>query len=541
MALTVVKYRKPGPGGGGGAGAGVTTNATPSILIRSKMQTQQQQQQSSKQNQSSSQSSSTADSNKKSLIKLGSRTGLVINKIPAIIKPAMKRASTVTGDIVHKTPKYSLQTIASAGTPLTSFQWQQTIGGDSTTTTNKKQQIGAAISSLPPNTIIKATSASSLQNSNGTTTRLTQNLTSSAVVSPVASAQIRRPTFILKRDIPERTIRTITVELIEKNPLIHLGITPTRLPLLKNIICSTANVTLVDCYITLKKLKQNEDFSLLAEYFEMSEGEVQHVFARTVVRLARYLRYLINWPDSKKYYERHKYLPFAYRQNLSHVQSLIECVEIDIAPGPLQIDCACYKFILSINTNGIISHVSDAFIGHNDDLTIFKASNFKDVIPKYLSLMADPGKAVRRKRKPKTNPQRPHHQQQQLKIPSINNNGETDSTTDSADESADDLIHDESSQDGRLSKYTASRVAGELASNQSLTVVNKELTSRRLKNFSVPTMRVREPVCRAQMRHMIDSLQEFRILQPLAIKESFVYQYLNEVLIVCAALINLQR
>ncbi|XP_073845960.1 cathelicidin-like antimicrobial protein isoform X2 [Musca autumnalis] len=443
----------------------------------------------------------------------------------------MKRASTVTGDIVNKAPKYSLQTIASAGTPLTSFQWQQTIGGG--TTTNKKQ-IGAAISSLPPNTIIKATS---IQNSNGTATRLTQNLTSSAVVSPVTSMQVRRPTFIIKRDIPERTIRTITLELIEKNPLVHLGIMPSRLPLLKNVICSTANVSLVDCYLTLKKLKQNEDFSLLGEYFEMSEGDVQHAFARTVVRLARYLRYLINWPDSKKYYERHKHLPFAYRQNLSHVQSLIECVEIDIAPGPLQIDCACYKFILSINTNGIISHVSDAFIGHNDDLTIFKASNFKDVIPKYLSLMADPGKAVRRKRKPKT----ARSQRQQIKIPTINNNGETDSTTDSADESADDLIHDESSQDGRLSKYTASRVAGELASNQSLTVVNKELTSRRVKNFSVPTMRVREPICRAQMRHMLDSLQEFRILQPLAIKESFVYQYINEVLVVCAALINLQR
>lgn len=262
-------------------------------------------------------------------------------------------------DIAHKTPKFSLQTIASTGTPLTSFQWQSTIGGSST---NKKQQIGAAINSLPPNTIIKATSAGSVQNSNGTTTRLTQNLTSSAVVSPVSSMQVRRPTFIIKRDIPERTIRTITLELIEKNPLVHLGVQPSRLPLLKNVICSTANVSLVDCYLTLKKLKQNEEFSLLGEYFEMSEGDVQHAFARTVVRLARYLRYLINWPDSKKYYERHKHLPFAYRQNLSHVQSLIECVEIDIAPGPLQIDCACYKFILSINTNGKLENVAEAKI-----------------------------------------------------------------------------------------------------------------------------------------------------------------------------------
>ncbi|XP_013102823.1 uncharacterized protein LOC106083997 isoform X2 [Stomoxys calcitrans] len=449
----------------------------------------------------------------------------------------MKRASTVSGDIVSKHPKYSLQTVASAGTPLTSFQWQQTIGGSSTT----KKQLGAAISSLPPNTIIKATTASSLQNSNGTGSLLNQSISSSAVVSPVASMQVRRPTLIIKRDVPERTIRTITLEMIEKNPSTHLGIPSSRLPLLKNVICSTANVSLVDCYLTLKKLKQNEDFSSMADYFEMSEGDAQHAFARTIVKLARYLRFLINWPDSKKYYDRHKGLPFAFRQNLFHVQSMIECVEVDMTPSPLQIDCACFKFILSINTNGIISHISDAYMGHHDDLTIFKVSNFKEVIPKYLSLVVDPGKAVRRKRRPKSiRPQQP--KLQSIKSSTLNNNGETDSTTDSADESADDLIqHDGPPQEGRLSKFIASRMAGELASNQSLTVVNSELTSRRLKNYSVPTMRVRESVCRTQMRSMVDSLQEFRILNPLAIKEPLVYQYLNEVLIVCAALINLQR
>lgn len=242
-------------------------------------------------------------------------------------------------DLAQKTAKYSLQTIASAGTPLTSFQWQSTIGASSTPT--KKQQLGAAISSLPPNTIIKATT-------NGTTSMISHN----AVASPVTSMQVRRPTIFIKREAPERTIRTVTLDLIEKNPQSHLGVPTSRLPLLKNIICSTANVTLVDCYLTLKKLRQNEDFSLLAEYFEMTEGDVQHAFARTVVKLARYLRFLINWPDSKKYYDRHKNLPFAFRQNLSHVQSLIECVEADMAPSPLQIDCSSFKFILSINTNG---------------------------------------------------------------------------------------------------------------------------------------------------------------------------------------------
>lgn len=236
--------------------------------------------------------------------------------------------------------------MTSAGTPLTSFQWQQAVGGNAAAA-KKQQQIGAAISSLPPNTIIKATTApvnnQIIHTPNGNTSILSSN---------TSTPQVRRPTIYIKRELPKRPIRSVTLELIEKNPLVHLGLNTSRLPLLKNVICTRASIPLIDCYLTLKKLKQNEDISLLAEYFELTEGEIQQIFAKTVVKLARYLRFLIRWPDSKKYYDRHKNLPFAFRQNLSHVQSLIECVETDVTPSPLQIDCTNYKFILSINTNG---------------------------------------------------------------------------------------------------------------------------------------------------------------------------------------------
>ena len=253
-----------------------------------------------------------------------------------------------TAEPAFKSTKYSLQTMASAGTPLTSFQWQPTIGGSNTAAAVKKQQqLGAAISSLPPNTIIKATTGPTNNNS-----LHTANGGSSILTNATSTVQVRRPTIFIKREVPKRTIRTVTLELIEKNPQVHLGVQANCLPLIKNVVCTTGNLSLVDCYLTLKKLKQNEDFSLLAEYFEMTEGEIQQIFAKTVVRLARYLRYLIRWPDSKKYYERHKNLPFPFRPNLSYVQSLIECVETDMPTSPLQIDCTNYKFILSINLNG---------------------------------------------------------------------------------------------------------------------------------------------------------------------------------------------
>lgn len=239
-----------------------------------------------------------------------------------------------------------MQAVASSGTPLTSFQWPQTIGTATGTAKKQQLQLGAAISALPPNTIIKATSVP-----NNTASVHTNN-GSSILTSSVAALQVRRPTIYIKREPPKRTIRSVTLELIEKNPLAHLGLHTSRLPLLKNVVCTKANITLNDCYLTLKKLKQNEDFALLAEYFEMTELEVQQIFARTVVKLARYLRFLIRWPDSKRYYDRHKNLPFAFRPNLSHVQSLIECVETDMSTNPIQNECTNYKFILSINTNG---------------------------------------------------------------------------------------------------------------------------------------------------------------------------------------------
>uniref|UniRef100_A0A1A9WWQ5 DDE Tnp4 domain-containing protein n=1 Tax=Glossina brevipalpis TaxID=37001 RepID=A0A1A9WWQ5_9MUSC len=519
MSLTVVKYRKVANG---------ETTLKPAILIKSKLQTQ-----STTANSQNDQGKTLQPTThvKKPIIKLQGNSGLVINKIPAIIKPAtMKRSNAVTIEPPIKSTKYSLQTIASAGTPLTSFQWQQTAGsGNNTNFSNplKKGQLGAAISSLPPNTIIKPanTALTSATNSFG-------NSVSNNQTSVNATTLLRRPTIYIKRDIPKRTVRTVTLELIEKNPYIHLGVHTNRLPILKNVVCPTANVSLVNCYLTLKKLRQNEDFSLLAEYFEMSEVDVQQIFARSVVKLAKYLRFLIRWSDSKKYYDRHKTLPFAYRQNLSYVQSLIECVETEMSPLSLQMDCNVYKYILSINMNGIISFISEAYVGHHDDLTIFKASNFKNVIPKYLSLVADPGKAIRRKRKPKTS-----RSKILAKI-----SGETDSTTDSADESADDLVPSDENDDGRvITKYTASRVAGELASQKSLNIVNNELITKRLRNFSIPTMHVREPICRMQIRHMVNCLREFKVLQPLGIQDAILYQYLNEILIVCGALTNLQK
>lgn len=490
----------------------------------------------------------------------------------------MKRSSFTTVEPAFKTAKIggkhiSLQTITSSGTPITTFDGKlysiqqnsnNTAIGNSITTNNKKHQIinatdGAnnVITTGNANTAFKF--ASSSENKHFALPFIQSN---GVLNSNNSGVTVRRPTIYIKREAPKKTIRSVTTELIEKNPHIHLGVSTERLGILKNVVCTTANIPVIDLYLTLKKIRQNEDFTLLAEYFEFSENEVQQIFTRTIVKLARYLKYLIRWPESKKYYDRHKNLPIAFRSKLSYVQSLIECVDTEIQaptmyPSVEQLDCSNYKFILTITPTGVISYVSDAFVGQNDDLTIFNACDFQNVIPKYLSLVADPGKAIRRRCKKNKAAVTSENTLSEIatkdkqanrstKINSLTINiQDSDSTTDSADESDDadeqNALNDNTSGNGSGNGLLRNNQISTSNSHQTLNIVNSELTSRKVKDFKIPTVRIRESVCRLQIRHMLYCLREFRVLQPYAILEPLLYQYINEVLIVVSALTNLQR
>nr|XP_016929994.1 uncharacterized protein LOC108009821 [Drosophila suzukii] len=516
MALTIAKFRNSN---------GVLVPAPPTVVLRPKTEDPQQ-------------------TLKKPFPKLepGNATvritsgGIVLNKIPALIRPSMKRTAPLpttgataagatttapagtVGYPALKTPKYVIQPSPSGST---GSQMQMLGRKDS-------QSLGMAISSLPPNTIIKATTrpaqttpvapVSALGTSSPSTSSSSRNSIQStptvAADSRVSSA-VRQAVFI-KRELPQpqRSMRSLTLSLVEQAPLLHLGVAPEHLLLLKRHICRSANATHLDCCITLRKLRQNEPFALLAEHFELSESDAEDSFKRTLIKLARYLRPLICWPDARHHNERFKHTPLDYRANLLHVRSLIECVETDVAMD-LGLGSDSYKFIFCINTNGVISYVSNAFPGNYDDIQLFEASRFRDVIPKYLTLCAEPGKAVPRARRSEM--EDPH-------------------------ESADEDDYQAAEEPKRsLSKFEAQRMCGQLANQQSLTVVDGVLTSKRAPAVQLPTFKAQEPACRAQMRNMIDGLREFRILGHSAIQQKSLLGYLDEIIIVAAALCNLKR
>ncbi|XP_016999438.2 uncharacterized protein Camp [Drosophila takahashii] len=498
MALTIAKFRNS---------SGVLVPAPPTVVLRPKTQDPQQ-------------------IIKKPFAKLepGNATvritsgGIVLNKMnmkraaPLPLTTTGAATTTATAGTVGypilKTPKYVIQPSPSGSS---GSQLQMLGRKDS-------QSLGVAISSLPPNTIIKATTrpaqsapltpVTALVTPSPSTSSSSRNSTPTVAADSRVSSAVRQAVFI-KRELPQppqRSMRSLTLSLVEQAPLLHLGVAPEHLSLLKRHICRSANVAHLDCCITLRKLRQNEPFALLAAHFELSESDAEDTFKRTLIKLARYLRPLIRWPDARHHNERFKHTPLDYRANLLHVRSLIECVETDI-PIDLGLGSDTYKFIFCINTNGIISYVSSVFPGHCDDLQLFEASQFRDVIPKYLTLCAEPGKAVPRARR-----------------------SEIDDSADEDDEPK-----------RALSKFEAQRLGGQLANQQSLNVVDGALTSRRAPAVQLPTFKAQEPACRAQMRDMIDCLREFRILGHSAIQQKSLLGYLDEMLVVAAALCNLKR
>ncbi|EDW79702.2 uncharacterized protein Dwil_GK17925 [Drosophila willistoni] len=408
----------------------------------------------------------------------------------------MKRTSTASTPSLMgspvKTPKYVLHS-GSSSSPVTS--------------------LGVAINSLPPNTIIKATTRPSATPPSGTSSPASSTSHPTVSAAPRVASVVRQAVFT-KRDMPQRTMRSMTLTLIENSPLLHLGIVREHMTILKRHICRIANVTHLDCCITLRKLRQNEPFALLAEYFELSESDVEETFKRTLIRLARCMRALICWPNTQQFYDRLKQTPVDYRANLLHVRSLIECVETDVWK-PLEFACSSYKFILCINTNGIVSYISPAFPGECDDLQMFEATNFNDIIPNYLTLCAEPGQAVQRERR---DPQMEDEY------------GEEDD------------FRSESKQPA-LTKFEAQRLTGELAQQQSLSIIDGCLISKKAPSMQLPTLRNSEPApaCRLQMQDAIDRLREYKILEHNAIQQKSLLGYLNELLIVVAGLCNLKR
>lgn len=79
--------------------------------------------------------------------------------------------------------------------------------------------------------------------------------------------------------------------------------------------------------LTLMKIRLNDSFSRLSDFFGISESFCCRIFNKTMKLISGYFKKIIHWPD-KNSIQNILSIPFRYRY--SDFQSIIDCLEIEI-------------------------------------------------------------------------------------------------------------------------------------------------------------------------------------------------------------------
>lgn len=188
-----------------------------------------------------------------------------------------------------------------------------------------------------------------------------------------------------------------TVSLIEQNSRFYLGLPPECYKLL-TILTETCHIPYRNILIILKKLRLNDAFVRLGHDFDISQPQVSRIFSAGVPKLAGELQDLIFWPKS---IDVNKLLPLSFRARFSGVESIIDCLEIEIARPSDALrqamtwsqykGCNTLKYLISATPNGTINFISGGYGGRITDNEICKVSGYFDCLPKGALVMADRG------------------------------------------------------------------------------------------------------------------------------------------------------
>lgn len=110
------------------------------------------------------------------------------------------------------------------------------------------------------------------------------------------------------------------------------------------------------------------------------------------------MKELIYWPSEISI---KKNLPIPFRTTFSKVQSIIDCLEIEIRkPSSAKQQaliwsdykkCNTVKYLISSTPDGLINFVSKGYGGRASDLVIFENCGFLDILPENSVVMADRG------------------------------------------------------------------------------------------------------------------------------------------------------
>lgn len=191
----------------------------------------------------------------------------------------------------------------------------------------------------------------------------------------------------------------VTLHNISSNPKAYIGLNKEwyKCNLVK-LISSHIELEERNIFITLMKIKLNDSFRRLGDMFGISESLVCRLFHNTLPRLSVFFKQFIYWPKEKLIKE---LLPIPFRYRYSSVQSIIDCLEIEVPKPSDPIKqaltwsdykkCNTLKYLISSTPDGFINFISEGFNGRCTDVLIVEKSNFLNLVPENTSVMADRG------------------------------------------------------------------------------------------------------------------------------------------------------
>ncbi|KAJ8976202.1 hypothetical protein NQ317_018868 [Molorchus minor] len=185
--------------------------------------------------------------------------------------------------------------------------------------------------------------------------------------------------------------------LIEKDPKLYLGI-PSHSLFIIEMLSQKCKISKLDIFITLKKIKLDVSYRILADDFCLSLTKVCSVVQNCIPLLAKFLKPFIQW---KTLSEVQKGLPIPFRHRYRNVQCIIDCFEISIqkSTNPIQQSFSwsqykgsnTIKYLIGCTPDGLISFISSGFGGRITDKMIVEESGFLNLVENGTQIMADRG------------------------------------------------------------------------------------------------------------------------------------------------------
>uniref|UniRef100_A0A336MKQ9 CSON002063 protein n=1 Tax=Culicoides sonorensis TaxID=179676 RepID=A0A336MKQ9_CULSO len=128
---------------------------------------------------------------------------------------------------------------------------------------------------------------------------------------------------------PPKKLPTITqsiILLMNTDPYKYMGLTPDIVDLVE-IISSNLSIAEINIILTFRKLKLDEDFSVLDDYFDLSEGEAKQLFRYTITAISKYMKALITSPSMYAVFQD---IPVSHRRKLCQTRAYLSSFSIKI-------------------------------------------------------------------------------------------------------------------------------------------------------------------------------------------------------------------